>query len=230
MQSLRKTNILLPNNFEAWDSLMLPKGVLKLERFSFNMPDARHVCNDGTIEKRKRLYCIEMHYYDGFAMIKFYPKKSSYALDRYRQRGIDLGYQLHWVDVRRILFQCAELMKYYLDEYSHNYVGYVGQPDLIDDCRNRLKAQRSNIYDPYVAGLFKFPKYRITAPNDKLDLTNITLIQKVQDLKRPNTQSKIQITNFAAFKSVLEFNKNEIPALMTSIAREKIFGKKQNTL
>jgi|SRR5690554_1337039 len=206
---------------EGADSIRLQHKELELiEKFSFYL---NHQSN-GT--NKKRGYIIELYKYDGFGMIKFYPRSSKNNSKKYELRSHELGYSITFGMVRQILWQCANIMKEYLDENPSNFIGYVGQPDSYDDSgpNPRLKSQRSAIYDRYVSSLFRIPKYSLSSEElfGQFNLKLIRKARKKQELSLTDDQKR----SYEMFQTFLKNNEEQLPAIMTRLSREQYLLKK----
>lgn len=172
---------------------------------------------------KKRGYIIELHEFNGFAFLKFYPRTLKNHAKKYELRSEDIGFQLSFAEVRNILWQCAHLMKTYLEENPDNFVGYVGQTDKKDNVNNRLreKSQRSSIYDMYVSSLFKLPKYSLSA-EELFASINLKLIRNVNGFEKDQL-TRLQKENYINFLNFIDKNKSTLPLLMTERTRKSYF-------
>lgn len=188
-----------------------PLGVEEIELYSFYINQFVEKKKKEIITNKKitRKYIFEIHKFDGFAMIKFYPRCKVKDDKKYMMRGVeDLGFNLS-KDNFRLLINCAiKLMKDYLDAHKNNYIGYIGQPDARDDRSpnksTRLVSQRRRIYHLIRYNEFTFPNYEVTS-NDFYSEINLRLIRKIVT-RNPSKRSKKQKSNFDKFTEI--FNKN----------------------
>jgi len=212
---------------EHLNTLTFSKGIREVRIYSLKIKTVNSKSKN-KVKIRDRIFTIELHLYDGFGMIKFYPRHLKNNPNKYRMRAKDLGYSMTLSEVKEILWETAELMKLYLDELPNNFIGYVGQPDDKDDSVNRRRtiSQRASIYNTLVASVFKIPKYNLSAPNLYKEI-NIKLIRRIIDKDKEYTLSDIQQTNYSKMLKVLESNHNILYDLMTSETRKIVEARNQ---
>ena len=157
----------------------------------------------GLLKIKKRIYLVELHHYTGFGLIKFYPKCKKGDINKFKIRSNQIGYSLTVSQIRSILRFCSIVMKSYLDDNPHNFVGYIGQTDEKDNSpkKMRLEAQRAFIYDRYVTSVFKVPKYNVSS-KELFGAFNLKLIRTVKKHKELSL-SPTQKMNYEHFKSFL---------------------------
>jgi hypothetical protein len=116
-------------------------------------------------------------------------------------------------------------MRDYLDEFPHNFVGYIGQTDETDNLpnKNRIKSQRSCIYDPYVTALFRIPKYNVSSEEVFSDI-NLKLIRRIHDKKKEYTLSVEQMDCYSKFLIILQENVALLQDFMTRKVQKKYYG------
>ncbi len=172
---------------------------------------------------KKRNYLVEMFHFQGFGLVKFYPKIKKNDGNKYKLRGAEIGYSLTVPEIRNILRYCSVIMKSYLDEFPHNFVGYIGQTDDKDNFPNKMRdeAQRASIYDRYVTSIFLPPKYSVSS-NKVLGELNMKLIRKSIKHKEL-TLTPQQKINYKHFTEFLVNRQNDIPDLMTEKTKRKYY-------
>lgn len=157
-------------------------GLYRLQKFSIKI--------DTVTNKKKRStsknYIVEIHDYNGFAFIKYYPRHLKDNPHRYKFRSKDLGFTIDIRQIRRLFHECALRMKEYLDLEPNSIIGYIGQPDPVDDECFRRRAQRLNIYNTYCTSVFSLRKYRFISGEIFGDF-NIRLIRKYNRIDENGT-------------------------------------------
>lgn len=189
----------------------------------YSMCIKREIKKRGVIKSKKRIYLIEMFHFEGFGLIKFYPKSVKNHSNKYKLRGNEIGYSLSISEIRSILRNCSVLMKSYLEEHPNNFVGYIGQTDDKDNLPNKMRdeAQRAWIYDRYVTSIFLPPKYSVSS-NEVLGELNMKLIRKAEKHKEFSL-TETQRINYNKFTSFLTNRTNDIPELMTEKTKRKYY-------
>ena len=145
---------------------------------------------------KTRKILVELHLADGFAFIKFYPKRVRSYEQRYQLRGKNqLGFEFPISSVKAILLECAYVMNEYLENNPDNFIGYVGQTDDRDNKPNkyRVTAQRADIYNLYTNSIFLSPKYKLSSQKVFQEV-NLRLIRRVRS-KQEGKINKIQTIN-----------------------------------
>jgi hypothetical protein len=205
-----------------WDNLFLPDdGVNIIKLFSTSVN--QKLDKNGVETIKKRNYLVEVHYYNGFAMIKFSPRHKKNDPNKFKIRGQEIGYSLEVSQIRKILRFCSVVMKYYLDENPDHFIGYVGQTDDRDNRPSKMRdeSQRAYIYDTYVSSVFHLPKYSISS-NDLFGPFNMKLVRTATKHKELTLNPK-QKMNYEKFKIYLERNQSLIPEMMTVKTRRKYY-------
>lgn len=183
------------------------------------------------ISKKKdkhRLYIVELHCYNGYAMIKFYPKMLKRSSEKYKMRSSQFGSNLSVGEIRKLLRFCGQIMNDYLNKFSENYVGFVGQIDSTDDCvtKNRINSQRFKIYTVYINTYFKRPKFSIL--DNTFNIFNVKLIRRCVHKKGGTKQTTAQKVNYKNFVDHFRsFDKKVIVSFMTK-AQLKSYMANQN--
>lgn len=178
--------------------------------------------------KKHRLYIVELHCYNGYAMIKFYPKMLKRSRDKYRMRSSEFGSNLSVGEIRKLLGFCGQIMNDYLNKFSENYIGFVGQIDSTDNCvlKNRMNSQRFKIYTVYINTYFKRPKFSIL--DNTFNIFNIKLIRRCVHKKGGTKQTSAQKVNYKNFLDHFRgFDKQAIVSFMTK-AQLKAYIANQN--
>jgi hypothetical protein len=170
---------------------------------------------------RKRRFIIELHCYEGFAFIKFYPHCLKKHPEKYRLRGKEaIGYTIGRKNFIKIIYSCAWVMNDYLKLNPDSFIGYVGQPDEKDDKRSREVAQRASIYDPLIANIFSNrSKYRISS-EEIYKLFNMKLIRKYRT-KYKSSLSPEQEINYNKFITYFDSKIPFVRHIMTEKGWEK---------
>lgn len=154
------------------------------------------------LKQKPILFIVELHCYEGFSMIKFYPKslKNSGEL-KFKLRGKEFNSGFNVSQIRKILNFCGKAMHFYLDTHPNNLIGFVGQTDDSDNSiqKRRFNSQRFSIYEVFINTYFKFPKY-IILDNERLNDLNVKLITKIDETKTNDENLSIhQKENYKLF-------------------------------
>jgi hypothetical protein len=171
-----------------------------------------------------------MHIASGFAFVKFYPKKVRGHENKFQLRGSkELGFEFGIKSVKIILLECAYIMRDYLEENPDCFVGYIGQTDSRDnkERKQRLTAQRADIYNLYTNSIFLYPKYKLSS-RKVFQEVNLRLIRKVRS-KQEGRINKAQKTNYDTFLIFFERNKDKHLEMMTERTREQYITPHKNT-
>lgn len=194
------------------DSLFQDESIDEIHLYGINVP-----CKAG----KKRKILIELHISKGFAMIKFYPKKLRNSPAKFQLRGEQLGFQFGIESVKKILFECAIIMRDYLEENPDCFVGYIGQTDNRDnrDQKKRITAQRADIYNLFTNSIFLYPKYKLSSRKIFQEV-NLRLIRKIRS-KQNGRINKAQKMSYDLFLSFFERNNDKHFELMTETTRNQ---------
>lgn len=197
---------------EAVNETAFPNGLLEIRRFALKI-------NDEKGEPRKII--IEIHKYNGFAMIKYYPHHLKKNPKKYEMRGkLAIGYLLTTNTVLRIIYESALIMRDYLDENSDEFVGYLGQKDTKDNKRKREQSQRSSVYNTVTSSIFNDKhKYKLSSKK-KFEEINLRLI-RMNKSKQEGKLTKMQMTNYNTFLAAFEKHPHIHYELMTDVTRSK---------
>lgn len=209
-------------NSEIFD-VRFSQGVQLIMKYSLTVTTQFENKRKGVIEK-KRGYLIDLYHYKGFAMLKYYPRHLKDNPNKFKMRCDELGYKLNVEQIRALFWECAKIMKEYLDSNPNNFVGFVGQPDKKDDSEKRRRsiAQRASIYNRYVDSLFKTPKYGTSSPELFIEI-NLRLIRRIRNKKTPFQLNENQEKNYAEFQKMLINSSELLPELMTEVTKIKIY-------
>ena len=221
---IRNLEISSPND------VRFSQGVNSITKYSLTVLTKHENKRKGFILK-KRGYLIDLHQYNGFAMLKYYPRHLKDNPNKFKMRGENLGYVLTISQIRGLFWECAKIMKNYLEAYPNNFVGFVGQPDEKDDAQNRRRefAQRASIYNRYVDSLFMPPKFNTSSPKIFEEI-NLRLIRKIRDKKAPFQLNESQKANYLEFMAQLELTADVHADLMTEVTRLKIYNESDPNL
>lgn len=224
-------NPIRPSGVESYDNTVFRNGLKYIDLYKVTFIFKKTHRTKGYKEIKKPIH-IELHHYDGFAMIKFYPKQVRSNPNKFKLRCHELKYSLNPGQLRQLFFDCAYIMKDYLEKNTNNYVGFMGQPDDYDDKRNRNNSQRSNIYNPLVNSLFSSNKYELTDSSELLYQFNIRMIRKIVNDNDARLMSDEQQRNYKNFTNLIIKNAHILPEFLTKQARIRIYGEEvfeQNT-
>ncbi len=169
------------------------------------------------------LFLVVIHCYEGYSMIKFYPKFLKSNPNRFSLRGGDFNHEFGNGEIRKLLKRRGDVMYYYLETFPENYIGFIGQTDERDNLvqRSRSNSQRFSIYEVFVNTYFTRPKYRILN-NTRFNDFNLKLICKSVSKKGSNFRTIDQSKNYQAFLShVKQIPKEDLFEFMTKKTQEK---------
>ncbi|AEA42376.1 hypothetical protein [Fluviicola taffensis] len=192
-------------------NLNLPDDVNSIVRYGLNLK-----CNKNISRK----FIIELHDYKGFSLVKFYPHHLKKVPKKYELRGESIGYRLDRSNLLDLLYQCALVMKNYLENYPENFTGYVGQTDKLDSCRKKAYSQRSSVYNILTSSIFPTERYKLSAKQKFKDV-NLRLIRKVVS-KQNGKLTTHQFQNYQEFLTYFESRKGDLYDLMTPITKERV--------
>jgi hypothetical protein len=169
------------------------------------------------------LFIVELYCYDGFSMIKFYPKSLKDSGDKkFKLRGKEFNAEFGVSQIRKILKFCGDIIYFYLDKFPNNLIGFVGQTDDSDDSekKKRHNSQRYLIYQIFINTYFKIPKY-VILDNERFNEFNIKLIALVNNSVEQELNVE-QIKNYSLFIENMKSRKYEdLIQLMTRITQKK---------
>lgn len=203
-------------------------GKHQLERYGLYLNQTIEIKKKEQLIKKNvsRKYIFEIQKYDGFAMIKFYPRCKLNDANRYMLRSEDLGFQLNKANFTILMNGAIRLMKDYLSKNKNNYIGYIGQTDYRDNRSKkleiRLKSQRRRLYHLITFQAFKPPFYMITDEDFYTEI-NLRLIRRIV-VKNPKKRSVKQKNNYLSFDKLIKNNQNLLIEFMTNSQRELLFG------
>lgn len=200
-------------NDEAINAVSFPNGLLEIQTYKLGVNDS---CD------KPRIYCIEIHKYKGFAMIKYYPDCLKKNPKKYEIRGkVTIGYLLKRITVLEIIHECAILMRDYLEENKEDFVGYIGQVDFKDNKRKRELSQRCYVYNVLTSSIFSDnDKYKFSSKK-KFKEVNLRLIRR-KISKQDSKLTANQMANYKSFLELFQLNTKLHYELMTEVTREKV--------
>ncbi|MBL0912916.1 MAG: hypothetical protein IBJ09_11145 [Bacteroidia bacterium] len=200
-----------------YNRITFPEHVIEIHIWGLNLsePDLR------SGKTKKRRYIIELHLFDGFSMVKFYPHCQKNNPKKYQLREEELGYRLSKRNIFAIIYTCAILMHDYLNRYPDCFAGYIGIPDKKDNAvtRRRTLSQRASIYHLLTNSVFVYPKYKLSSKS-VFDDINLRLIRKVRS-KQEGKITRAQMENYRKFLAFFQAEPERLYSLMTAETRKK---------
>ena len=171
----------------------------------------------------QRKYLIELHHYDGFAMIKFYPHHLKKSSKKYESRGkTEIGFQLSNSHLLNLIFECAILMRDFLITYPDSFIGYVGQVDAKDNKNKREVSQRCSVYNILTSSIFSNQHYKFSSKSQFKEI-NLRLIRRIRS-KQEGKLNAVQFKNYSKFLKLIEENPSFLYQLMTETTKTNICG------
>lgn len=201
------------------DTNLLESGQVSVYKYSFKLNVKTESIKNGIINKIRK-FIIEIHQYNGFSMLKFYPRHLKDNKKKYQLREDKIGYSLPPGAIKSIIINCAELMKDYLTKNPDHFIGYVGQTDERDnrEKKRRLTSQRADVYNLLTDTYFKPPKYSASSPNMYKEI-NLRLIRKIRNKKQEKTLTESQHSNYGNFLNFFKENADLQYEFMTEETR-----------
>jgi hypothetical protein len=198
---------------EAFNELTFPNNLQEIQQYSIWVNDT---------QENPRKYIIEVHRYVGFAMVKYFPFCLKKNPKKYELRGEKIiGYRLHPTTVLKIIYECALIMRDYLDANQDEFVGYIGQIDSKDNKRKRKYSQRCSVYNTLTSSIFNdSKKYKISSKKKFAEI-NLRLI-RLQKSKQNGRLTKKQMQNYNSFLDLFSQEPKRIYELMTDVTKEKV--------
>ena len=198
---------------EAFNEISFPHGLLEIHNYTLKVITTTNV---------KKKIVIEIHKYKGFSLIKFYPFHLKKDKKRYEYRGEkQLGYSLSSRTVFYIIHECILVMRDYLEENPHEFVGYIGQVDSKDNSRKREQSQRTSIYNRITSSIFEDgTMYKISSKKIFKEI-NLRLIRKIIS-KQENKLTKQQMENYNFFLNEFKKSPHILYTLMTARTKIKV--------
>lgn len=197
-------------NIHGIEDPNFPNGVRRILKYSFEIQCVKGV---------KRKYIAEIHEYKGTAMFKYYPRSLKNNPKRYELREAQLGYRLKIESFNLLILICCEIMKEYISQHPHYYVGYIGQVDYKDNLKKRINSQRYTVYNRFLNSIFKSNEYKFIQKNALIEI-NMRLIRK--HINKNHTQTDEQKRNFNQFFLLLKNNADDLYNFMTERTRNEI--------
>lgn len=220
---LTKVKIVKQSGISELDSILLPHDAISIDIYSTVI--FINKVKKGKKIKKKRGYLIEIHNFEGFSMIKYYPKSIQNSKNKYKLRGQDkaLGFSLKTNHIKHLFHCCGYLMKDYLDKNPNNFIGYIGQPDKYDDESkvNKLTATRARVYRIYVNSIFRQENYKVSS-DEVFEEINLKVITK--SLKIDGSLNEKQSQNYKRFIKSLTSCGDELLNFMTAETRRRILA------
>lgn len=99
---------------------------------------------------------IEIHYYERFAFLKFFPKILENSEDKFKQIGLGLKVG----EIRKLIRTCSFLINSILEKNNQLNFAFFGQVYDKDDEKNRLVSKRFELYKKQVVTDFYSEKIR----------------------------------------------------------------------
>jgi hypothetical protein len=200
-----------PSGIKELDSVSFSNGLEEIILFGLNLTCINH---------KKRRYIIELHVYNPFSMIKFYPACAKYNSRKYELRGKhEIGFTISKKTFLEMVYQCALIMKNHLDNNPNKFVGYIGQTDKIDLIRNKKTSQRSDVYNIITSSLFDPSKYQ-HATKEIFQEINLRLFRKIHE-ENQHELTKKQHENYNQILTIFEENSELLYELMTPLTRAR---------
>jgi hypothetical protein len=206
---------------DAFSDLSFPNGLIEIHPYKIK------VFTTENIEKKIN---IEVHRYRGFALIKFYPFHLKKNAKKYELRGEkSIGYSLSKKYILHIISECSLIMRAFLDNNPHEFVGYIGQIDSKDNERNREQSQRVSIYNTLTSSMFKNnSSYKILS-NEVFKEINLRLIRKIVS-NQTNKLTPTQQENYKHLLTELQGSPERLYDLMTNVTLKNLADSKQNQI
>jgi len=211
LSSAKKQSVKKRSGNDQYDNFAFPHGLQEIHPYRILVKDKK---------EREKKYVIEIHRYNGFAMVKFYPHHLKNNPKKFQLRGKMLGYELTKRTILAIIYECMLLMRDYLIVNPDEFVGYVGQADDRDNIRKREQAQRCCIYNILTSSVFSDKeKYKISSRRQFKEI-NLRLI-RLKKSKQDGKLTKKQMENYNLFLDVFSKSPALLYQLMTEVTREK---------
>lgn len=124
-------------------NIELYNGVFKIDQYKVKI-------------RSRIVYLIEIHYYERFAFLKFYPKILENSEDKFKQIGLGLKVG----EIRKLIRTCSFLINSILEKNNQLNFAFFGQVYDKDDEKNRLVSKRFELYKKQVVTDFYSEKIR----------------------------------------------------------------------
>ncbi len=124
-------------------NIELYNGVFKIDQYKVKI-------------RSRIVYLIEIHYYERFAFLKFYPKILENSEDKFKQIGLGLKVG----EIRKLIRTCSFLINSILEKNNQINFAFFGQVYDKDDEKNRLVSKRFELYKKQVVTDFYSEKIR----------------------------------------------------------------------
>jgi hypothetical protein len=124
-------------------NIELYNGVFKIDQYKVKI-------------RSRIVYLIEIHYYERFAFLKFYPKILENSEDKFKQIGLGLKVG----EIRKLIRTCSFLINSIVEKNNQLNFAFFGQVYDKDDEKNRLVSKRFELYKKQVVTDFYSEKIR----------------------------------------------------------------------
>ena len=176
-------------------NIELYNGVVKIDQYKVKI-------------RLRLIYLIEIHYYERFASIKFYPKILENSENKYKQVGIGLKIG----EIRRLIRTCSNLIKSLLIQNSNYNFAFFGQVYDKDDVKKRLISRRFELYKKQVTSDFYSEKIK----HLEFEMMNFYTVSLKTEIEFND-----DITSFIEY---VKFHQDKFQALMTKNAWESLMN------
>jgi hypothetical protein len=124
-------------------NIELYNGVFKIDQYKVKI-------------RSRIVYLIEIHYYERFAFLKFFPKILENSEDKFKQIGLGLKVG----EIRKLIRTCSFLINSIVEKNNQLNFAFFGQVYDKDDEKNRLVSKRFELYKKQVVTDFYSEKIR----------------------------------------------------------------------
>jgi hypothetical protein len=170
-------------------NIELYSGVYKIDQYKIKI-------------RNKLVYLIELHYFEKFIFIKFYPKILENSDAKYKSIGMGLKIS----EIRKLIRTCSDLINRILKSNPLFNFAFFGQVYDKDDEKGRLISKRFELYKKQVATDFYSEKIK----HLEFEMLNFyTISLKTED------EFNADISSFIEF---VKFNPNKFQSFMTKKA------------
>ncbi len=97
--------------------------------------------------RKKIIYYIDLHYYEKYVFLKYFPAKHNNNPDKFKIVGLGLKIS----EVRGIIHTCTEIIKIEFSQNNSFHYAIIGQPYDKDDELNRIESIRFSIYKKQIS-------------------------------------------------------------------------------
>jgi hypothetical protein len=110
------------------------KGIKQIKRYKIKV-------------REKITYYIDLHYYEKYVFLKYFPAKHESNPDKYKIIGLGLKI----TEVRGIMHTCIAIIRQEFKENNSFHYAIIGQPYDKDDKLNRIESIRFSIYKKQIS-------------------------------------------------------------------------------